>query len=661
MGGLLVTGCRTGPPSRDDQDRKSAEKSSRQASVPDEQAVQIAAEAHAHYAAGVIHDLNGDTEAALGEFYQASLKDPEDEDLTLEISSRLLQNKQPEKALLLLQAAAKRSNASGDILARLGAVYTRLDRNQEALAANQLAVKKSPRSLAGYRNLFFNYLQTKQTTEALKILDQAAKQSNPGAGFLIGVSGLYAQFAHQYPSQRQAVNAKTMAVLARAEKLKPTGVHLRLQLADGFFLAGAMDKAATNYLGVLDQLADLPQARDMVRDRLTKIYLREGDRKRAREQLEAIVRDDPSNAQAYYFLGLVAHEEQRWADMADCLSKTLLFSPHFEPAYYDLAVAQIAQDKPDEALATLATAAKKFPQNFKLEYWRGVANNQAKNYLQAVKHLSAAEFIAQTTDTNLLTQAFYLQLGAAFQRQGDRTRARTYFEKSLKLQPDFEPAYYDLANVLLELGETGEALATLETAKSKFPQSFLLEYLFGAAQRQKKNFAEAVRHLKAAEAIAQTGETNRLTYHFYFDMGAACERKGDYAQAEVYFEKCLALKPDFSEAQNYLGYMWAERGEKLERAHQLIEQALKAQPQNAAYLDSMGWVLFKQNRLKEALEYILKAAELSKEPDATLFDHLGDIYAALKEMDKAGEAWRKSLAVEKNDAVQKKLEASKQE
>jgi Tfp pilus assembly protein PilF len=139
------------------------------------------------------------------------------------------------------------------------------------------------------------------------------------------------------------------------------------------------------------------------------------------------------------------------------------------------------------------------------------------------------------------------------------------------------------------------------------------------------------------------------------------ERKGDYAQAEGYFEKCLKLKPDFHEAQNYLGYMWADRGEKLDRARELIEQALKAQPENGAYLDSMGWVLFKQNEPKDALDYLLKAAEFTKEPDATLYDHLGDVYAALNEMDKARESWRKSLSVEKNDAVQKKLEAQKSE
>lgn len=511
------------------------------------------AEAHAHYATAVIHELNDETDAALQEFHQAALKDPANDTLILEVSGRFLQNKQPEQALGLLQAAVKRPNASGEIYARLGFVYARLGRNEEAMAANRVAVKKAPDALAGYHNLFFNYLQAKKLAEALNTLDEAAKQSSTDAAFFIGLAELYVNYAQQFPSQREPVNAKILLVLERAEKLKPASPQLRLKLADGFYVAGNTDKAAVHYLGVLDQLTDLPQAREVVRARLTNIYLRDRDRKRAVEQLEAILRDDPSNAQAYYFLGSIAYEEHRWADVADYLGKTLLFSPEFEQAYYDLASAQLALGKADAALVTLGAARKKFPQNFALEYLSGMAQGRQKNYAEAIERFTAAEVIAQATDTNRLTPGFYFEVGAAFERSGDR------------------------------------------------------------------------------------------------------------AQAEINFEKCLKLQPDFAEALNYLGYMWAERAEQLDRARELIEKALKLQSDNPAYLDSLGWVLFKQRQPKEALGYILKAVALNKEPDATLYDHLGDIYAALNERDKAREAWRKSLAVEKSEAVQKKLESPKNE
>jgi Tfp pilus assembly protein PilF len=103
--------------------------------------------------------------------------------------------------------------------------------------------------------------------------------------------------------------------------------------------------------------------------------------------------------------------------------------------------------------------------------------------------------------------------------------------------------------------------------------------------------------------------------------------------------------------------MWAERGVKLDRARELLERAVKAEPNNAAYLDSLGWVLFKLNQPQQALTYVLKAVQLTQEPDPTLYDHLGDIYAATHQPDKAREAWTKSLGLEPNELVRKKLQA----
>jgi tetratricopeptide (TPR) repeat protein len=160
--------------------------------------------------------------------------------------------------------------------------------------------------------------------------------------------------------------------------------------------------------------------------------------------------------------------------------------------------------------------------------------------------------------------------------------------------------------------------------------------------------------------VAEGGDpkhlNERLTDTFYFQLGATYERLGDYAQAEKYFEKSLQIAPDSPETLNYLGYMWAEHDQKLDQARDMIAKALKAEPKSSAYLDSMAWVLYKLHEPKPALDYELKAIQLQDEEDATVYDHLGDIYAALGQKDKAREAWTKSLQLEKSDVVQKKLQ-----
>ncbi|NDB74688.1 MAG: tetratricopeptide repeat protein, partial [Verrucomicrobia bacterium] len=190
---------------------------------------------------------------------------------------------------------------------------------------------------------------------------------------------------------------------------------------------------------------------------------------------------------------------------------------------------------------------------------------------------------------------------------------------------------------------------------SKLKLSFGLEFYTALAYTRAKDYAESIKHFTAAELLAKRDDPERLTALFYFQVGTAYERHKDFKQAEAYFRQSLSISPDFTEALNYLGYMWAERGENLSEARGMIEKALKLEPDNAAFLDSMAWVLFKLNQPKQALEYQLKALKLQKEPDATLHDHLGDIYLALKQPAKAREQWEQSLAIEPNDVVQQKL------
>ena len=542
-GVALVSGCGSVPPKGNS---GSAIKRERAADA----AAEKRAEAHAHYAAGVIREMNNEQQAATDEYYQAALMDPNDEDLVLETSRRLLQSKQPERALTLLLRAATDPSASGQVYARLGLVYSQLGKADQAIAANRAAIRKSPALLAGYHNLFLAYLTGKHPQEALSVIDEAARQPKPDADFLAGVAELYMSLGAQVPAQKDATKAKALLALNRAAKLSPVTPLQRLKLADGFNLLGEPDKAAQLYLEVLKQPPDLPLIEERVRANLTNIYLRSSDHKRATEQLQAILRDDPTNPQAHYYLGRLALEDKKPAEAADHFSKTVLLSPEFESGYYFLALAQMDMDQGSQALATLGKARQKFAQSFDLEFYTGLALSRQKSYAEALQHYVAAEVIAQATDPQQL-------------REG-----------------------------------------------------------------------------------------------FYFQMGAAYERKGDYTQAENYFEKCLQLAPEFVEAMNYLGYMWAEHGEKLDKARELIEKALKAEPKNAAYLDSLAWVLFKQKQAQEALPYALKAAELSEKPDATVYDHLGDIYEALKQPEKAREAWRKSISLEPSEEVSKKLGSS---
>jgi tetratricopeptide (TPR) repeat protein len=252
-------------------------------------------------------------------------------------------------------------------------------------------------------------------------------------------------------------------------------------------------------------------------------------------------------------------------------------------------------------------------------------------------------------------QAWYY-LGILAHSQGLLPDAATDFQKALLLAPGLEQAYYRLALVLADQLRGDAALQVLDQARLHFADSFEARYFNALVNLQIKDFDEAVRQLTAAENMARSNNPARLDRQFYFQIGAACERARLYKRAEGYLQKCVDMGPDDAEALNYLGFMWADRGEHLPKARAYIEKACKLEPTNAAYLDSMGWVLFKLNQPEAALPWLVKAVDLSPEPDATILDHLGDVYYTLRQMGKAMESWKKSLAVEPNEDVKKKLQ-----
>jgi tetratricopeptide (TPR) repeat protein len=258
-------------------------------------------------------------------------------------------------------------------------------------------------------------------------------------------------------------------------------------------------------------------------------------------------------------------------------------------------------------------------------------------------------------DPDHYPQTWYY-LGIIAHSQDLLADAAADYQKAIRLAPGLEQAYYRLALVLADQLRGDAALKVLDTARSIFPDSFDARYFNALVNLQLKDYDQAARDFTAAENLARSNSPARLDRQFYFQIGAACERARQYKRAEGYLQKCIDMKPDDAEALNYLGFMWADQGEHLSQARAYIEKACKMEPTNSAYLDSLGWVLFKLNKPQDALPWLVKAVQLSTEPDATILDHLGDVYLSLHQLGKAIESWKKSLDVEPNEDIKRKLQ-----
>jgi Flp pilus assembly protein TadD len=136
-----------------------------------------------------------------------------------------------------------------------------------------------------------------------------------------------------------------------------------------------------------------------------------------------------------------------------------------------------------------------------------------------------------------------------------------------------------------------------------------------------------------------------------FLLGSAYERTGQRDRAVEEFRRILKIEPDFHAALNYLGYTFADQGVNLEEALKLVSRAVTLDPDNGAYVDSLGWTYYRLGRTEQARGTLERAARLEPE-DATLQEHLGDVYVALGQMERARQAYQRALELEGDNQEQ---------
>jgi len=203
------------------------------------------------------------------------------------------------------------------------------------------------------------------------------------------------------------------------------------------------------------------------------------------------------------------------------------------------------------------------------------------------------------------------------------------------------------AEVLLALGRDGDAAREL----AKLPPG--PEGKGRAAQV----YQSAGHHAEAIPLLLELLDADPGSVELRFRLGAAYERTGRVSEAASAFQTLLERSPDNSMALNYLGYMWAEKGENLPDALRMIRRAVELEPDNAAYIDSLGWVYYRLGDFAQAIEQLERAAHMLP-ADGTVQEHLGDALRAVGKLGEARTAYRRALALGDSDAskVQRKLE-----
>jgi len=237
------------------------------------------------------------------------------------------------------------------------------------------------------------------------------------------------------------------------------------------------------------------------------------------------------------------------------------------------------------------------------------------------------------------------------------------YEQSLLINPNHAGTYLRLAELLLgPLKDPERAVRFLAEARRRFSGAPEIVYYLAIAQREAKQTQRAVATFEEALREAQLDPDSEIVNaKFYFNYGVTAEQAGLYDKAADLLRRSIALDPaNAAEAYNYLGYMWADLNMHLEEAREMIQRALEIEPNNGSYLDSLGWVEFRQGKFDQALADLLLAAKNMDREDPIVFEHIGDTYLKLHRVPEALEAWQKAFALDpKNKKLAEKIESTK--
>lgn len=407
------------------------------------------------------------------------------------------------------------------------------------------------------------------------------------------------------------------------------------------------DDKTSDAIGVMEEAIEQVGEKPELLAVLGKFYRSEGHQDKAQATLEKAYNLEPDNLPLYGELMTTYLDDGNTTEADKITSLTAEKASTGKDVVLSVAAEfYFNAGRPAKAVELYLQALQENPN--KLDYLArlvGISNRQ-KFYDQSQGYVD--EFGPKMRDQDKVQQL----RAEIYSDAGNHDKSIEIY-RDLLAENKFDLNYYEyLIDALNEADEYDESLKVAAQAKEQFglsdPQAVLM--MTGMIYYKQKAYDKAEKAFK--DLVDQTNNQNDDAYYF---LGSVYLDKEDHTKAEEAFKKAIDINPTSANALNALGYMYADRGIKLDEAKKLISDALAIHPSAPHILDSMGWVLYRQGDLEGAEEYIERAARLFD--DAEVYAHLGEIYAKQGKISLARETYEHALELDPDRKdVRQKLE-----
>jgi tetratricopeptide (TPR) repeat protein len=353
----------------------------------------------------------------------------------------------------------------------------------------------------------------------------------------------------------------------------------------------------------------------------------------------------PDDSDVYLRIAQIYRELHQLDKAEETLTKARQFAPGSLDVMYNEAMLYQAQGRNDDAIRVLSEAVTGVKNQSEVLPTRrrtlavlyqqlGQLYRTTENFQAAVYTYEELGRLGEDEDRRAR-----LLLMETFRTAKDLPRAVQTGKEALAKYSTDSAIKSSYALLLGEAGKTDEALALLKPQLKGTDADREVYLNIAQVYERGRRYKEAEQFARTAEALPGLPRENEMTW---FLLGAIYERQKFYDRAEVEFKKVLAVDPQNAAALNYYGYMLGDLGIRLDEAETMVKKALSDDAYNGAYLDSLGWIYYKQGKYSEAEATLRKAVERERH-DPTIHSHLGDVYAKTGRTDLATAQWEKSL------------------
>ncbi len=612
------------------------------------------AQALAAFANGRIAELNKDSADAAEHYLAAAQLEPDHEALQLKAAQTLLQQNRNQEALAILRDLTSRHPASARALLWLALAYQSTAQGDKAADTYLRLLKLEPDQPEHYLKLTAILATQGRDEEAQRLLERALQLAPHTPDLFRAYADVFARSAIRARNAQAAHAARDrgLAAMEQATREFPNDNTLLSGLAELYIADGQFAKALACHASLEARISDqLP-----FRSRIAQSYAGSGQREAAIAFFEQGVQERPQDERAWFYLGELRE------DAGDAVRAEIAFRRAAEHAAAPLnatrlAVFLLTHSQTNAALQAVAAGLTRWPENALLLQFQAYLHIEQQAYAQAMADFARSlRVLRKKPDAAIPAELFSRYAVAAF-KAGKQEDCVELLVQGAQVDDGVTIGFIQELFAAKQPTDARVVALLLQKVAARLPQNPNPLIHLGFVRYAAQDHAAALRTFEQAQQVAAQHGGASFNSAFYFWFGASCERCGQFERGEKLLLRCIELEPDHAEALNYLAYMWSEKRLHLDRALEFSHRALQQDPRNGAFLDTLGWIFFQLGRFQEALAPLQKAAMLTPE-DATVAEHLGDLYLKLDQPAQAVQCWTSAYQLDsKNAALAEKLRA----